>query len=159
MHRRGWLLMCMCLCAWERINNKEKERDLDIRSVFWLMLFVLGIRWEHLTYLGSGMYPETCFTLLHLSVPHIKCLCECELLGRVSHVVGSEDTMAINCVWNHYFLTMIDAPDLCIFIFSFTGSLSWLFAECGVVCCPVTGEVRYRNHKPASCYVCFRSQC
>lgn len=65
--------------------------------------------------------------------------------SSITCAVGSEDTMGINCVWNHYFLTMIDAPSLCIFIFSFTGSLLWLSAECGVVCYPVMSEVRYQN--------------
>ena len=50
--------------------------------------------------------------------------------------------MEIDCVWNHFFLTMIDALSLCIFIFSFTGSLSWLTAGRSVVCYPVMAEVK-----------------
>lgn len=71
------------------------------------------------------------FFLFHLSVAHIKCLYECEENTRgnsITCALGSEDTMEINCVWNHYFLTMIDAVSLCIFIFTFTGSVSWLSA-------------------------------
>lgn len=59
--------------------------------------------------------------------------------------------MEIDCVWNHYFLTMIDAPSLCIFIFSFTGFLSRLSAICAAVCSAVVAEVRYQNHELVCC--------
>lgn len=48
---------------------------------------------------------------------HIKCLLECKesRWEVVSYVlVGSQDTMEIDCMWNHYFLTVIDAQSLCI---------------------------------------------
>lgn len=57
--------------------------------------------------------------------------------------------MEIDYIWNHCFLTVIDAQSLCIFIFTFTGSLSWLSAECGAVCCVVMAEVSYQSYEPS----------
>lgn len=66
-----------------------------------------------MTSFSTGMYSGTLFP----PFAHIKCLLECKesRWEVVSYVlVGSQDTMEIDCMWNHYFLTVIDAQSLCI---------------------------------------------
>lgn len=153
-----WLGESVCVRVCE-IKGKERERE---RLCLMLFFFVLEERKsERLTCLGTGMHALTHAHTHTGTHTHIKCPGWCKEMSlerSVMCAVGREDTVEIDCIWNHYFLTVIDAPSLCIFIFSFTGPRSRLSAECGAVCSPVMAEVSCPNYELVCCPVCSRWQ-
>lgn len=153
----------MWVSEWERESRWKRKRcfDTDIMSDALYLRRELNVNISHVWVKACTQIYTFLFPPPSSCVPYqmSSWMWRQSLGNSILCAVGSEDAMEIDYVWKHFCRTVIDVPSSCIFIFSFTDSLSWLSAGCAAVCYPVMAEVKYPNHELVCRRLCFRWQC